>query len=271
MGAGYGWRGLLILGVLPALVCFWIRAYVKEPEVWAENQKIQAATKKHVTLPLFAIWFAVAAVMRRFNRPLLAWMAGMAHDHVVLFGDSATRSPDAALVVYLITDFIRSFPEEALGPYLLARQLAWRDPRLALTQIDRACGQRKLGQIRKLARVRFRLLEVDQAQSGHLNELTHHRHARRISHQERGIGIAVAQCGRGIFAAKRQRLLDIEIQAVGLEQVGHEHARTAAVRADGQTHTLQLRQLAHRCGAAEYFISRTGADWEAWRLTVRQP
>jgi hypothetical protein len=33
-------------------------------------------------------------------------------------------------------------------------------------------------------------------------------HARRISHQERGIGIAVAQCGRGIFAAKRQRLLD---------------------------------------------------------------
>src|SRR6478736_7430557 len=56
MGAGYGWRGLLILGVLPALVCFWIRAYVKEPEVWAENQKIQAATKKHVTLPLFAIF-----------------------------------------------------------------------------------------------------------------------------------------------------------------------------------------------------------------------
>src|SRR6476661_6099545 len=56
MGAGYGWRGLLILGVLPALVCFWIRAYVKEPEVWAENKRIQAATKKHVTLPLFAIF-----------------------------------------------------------------------------------------------------------------------------------------------------------------------------------------------------------------------
>src|ERR1700757_2715622 len=36
---GYGWRGMLILGVLPALVCVWIRIYVKEPEVWAENKK----------------------------------------------------------------------------------------------------------------------------------------------------------------------------------------------------------------------------------------
>ena len=52
---GYGWRGLLILGVLPAFACVWIRFYVKEPEVWTENQKIQAQTKK-VTLPLFAIF-----------------------------------------------------------------------------------------------------------------------------------------------------------------------------------------------------------------------
>src|SRR5450432_2014193 len=37
---GYGWRGMLILGVLPALVCVWIRFYVKEPEVWTENKKI---------------------------------------------------------------------------------------------------------------------------------------------------------------------------------------------------------------------------------------
>src|SRR5580692_9673681 len=33
---GYGWRGMLILGVLPALACVWIRMYVKEPAVWAE-------------------------------------------------------------------------------------------------------------------------------------------------------------------------------------------------------------------------------------------
>ncbi len=53
---GYGWRGMLILGVLPALACVWIRMYVKEPEVWAENKKIQDATQKQVTLPLFAIF-----------------------------------------------------------------------------------------------------------------------------------------------------------------------------------------------------------------------
>ena len=53
---GYGWRGMLILGVLPALACVWIRIYVKEPEVWTENKKIQNATQKQVTLPLFAIF-----------------------------------------------------------------------------------------------------------------------------------------------------------------------------------------------------------------------
>src|ERR1700760_522209 len=53
---GYGWRGMLILGVLPALVCVWIRVYVKEPEVWAENKKIQNARQQQVTLPLFAIF-----------------------------------------------------------------------------------------------------------------------------------------------------------------------------------------------------------------------
>src|ERR1700704_5456753 len=53
---GYGWRGMLILGVLPALVCVWIRFYVKEPEVWAENKKIQNETQKQVSLPLFSIF-----------------------------------------------------------------------------------------------------------------------------------------------------------------------------------------------------------------------
>jgi SHS family lactate transporter-like MFS transporter len=56
MGPGWGWRGMLMLGVLPALACVWIRFYVKEPEVWAENQKIQTTTKQEVKLPLFAIF-----------------------------------------------------------------------------------------------------------------------------------------------------------------------------------------------------------------------
>ncbi len=53
---GYGWRGMLILGVLPALACVWIRMYVKEPEVWAENRQIQNTTQKQASLPLFAIF-----------------------------------------------------------------------------------------------------------------------------------------------------------------------------------------------------------------------
>ena len=53
---GYGWRGMLMLGVLPALACLWIRAYVKEPAIWAENQKIQVDTRREVKLPLFAIF-----------------------------------------------------------------------------------------------------------------------------------------------------------------------------------------------------------------------
>ncbi len=56
LGKGYGWRGMLILGVLPALACLWIRVYVKEPEIWAENQQIQADTRREVRLPLFAIF-----------------------------------------------------------------------------------------------------------------------------------------------------------------------------------------------------------------------
>jgi hypothetical protein len=57
----------------------------------------------------------------------------------VLFGDSPTRGTDAALVVHLMNEFAARHPDEALGPYLLARQLTWRDPRLALPQLERAC------------------------------------------------------------------------------------------------------------------------------------
>ena len=36
-----GWRGLLWIGILPALAVVWIRFFVKEPEVWAENKRQQ--------------------------------------------------------------------------------------------------------------------------------------------------------------------------------------------------------------------------------------
>jgi SHS family lactate transporter-like MFS transporter len=51
-----GWRGLLILGVLPALAVVWIRVYVKEPKVWAENRRIQREQKQEFRTPLFEIF-----------------------------------------------------------------------------------------------------------------------------------------------------------------------------------------------------------------------
>lgn len=51
-----GWRGLLWIGILPALVVVWIRFYVKEPEVWVENKRLQKEKKAEVRAPLFSIF-----------------------------------------------------------------------------------------------------------------------------------------------------------------------------------------------------------------------
>ncbi|HTZ80654.1 MAG TPA: MFS transporter [Stellaceae bacterium] len=51
-----GWRGLLMLGVLPALAVVWIRTYVKEPAVWVENRRLQRVEKKECRAPLFDIF-----------------------------------------------------------------------------------------------------------------------------------------------------------------------------------------------------------------------
>jgi SHS family lactate transporter-like MFS transporter len=51
-----GWRGMLWLGVLPALAVVWIRFYVKEPEIWVENQRLQKASAVAVKTPLFEIF-----------------------------------------------------------------------------------------------------------------------------------------------------------------------------------------------------------------------
>src|SRR6266851_3633801 len=51
-----GWRGLLWIGILPAFAVLWIRYYVKEPEVWVANKRIQRETKSEVKAPLFSIF-----------------------------------------------------------------------------------------------------------------------------------------------------------------------------------------------------------------------
>ena len=67
-----GWRGLLWIGVLPALAVVWVRKYVKEPPVWLENRKKQREQKREVRAPLIAIF-----KLQFLGNTLLAcwWMA----------------------------------------------------------------------------------------------------------------------------------------------------------------------------------------------------
>ena len=65
-----GWRGLLWIGILPALVVVWIRFYVKEPEVWAENKRQQTETKAEVKLPLLHHLQAPASLQHADRLPV---------------------------------------------------------------------------------------------------------------------------------------------------------------------------------------------------------
>src|SRR5712671_7386920 len=51
-----GWRGLLWMGILPALVVLFVRRYVKEPPIWLENRRRQRVEKREVRLPLLSIF-----------------------------------------------------------------------------------------------------------------------------------------------------------------------------------------------------------------------
>jgi SHS family lactate transporter-like MFS transporter len=51
-----GWRGMLIVGVLPAFAVLYVRFFVKEPEVWLENRRLQRTQKREVKAPLFSIF-----------------------------------------------------------------------------------------------------------------------------------------------------------------------------------------------------------------------
>jgi MFS transporter, SHS family, lactate transporter len=52
----WGWRGMLWIGIAPALAIVYIRFFVKEPEVWVENNRLQKAENRVVKLPLVAIF-----------------------------------------------------------------------------------------------------------------------------------------------------------------------------------------------------------------------
>ena len=52
----FGWRGMLWIGIAPALAIVYIRFFVKEPEVWVENNRLQKEQQRVVKAPLAAIF-----------------------------------------------------------------------------------------------------------------------------------------------------------------------------------------------------------------------
>jgi SHS family lactate transporter-like MFS transporter len=68
-----GWRGMLWIGVLPALSVFYVRRFVKEPAIWVENRRLQRAEQREVHAPLVSIF-----KRRVLGNTLSAcvWMAG---------------------------------------------------------------------------------------------------------------------------------------------------------------------------------------------------
>ena len=52
----WGWRGMLWVGILPALAVLYVRFFVKEPEVWVENRRLQREQAREVRAPLLSIF-----------------------------------------------------------------------------------------------------------------------------------------------------------------------------------------------------------------------
>jgi MFS transporter, SHS family, lactate transporter len=51
-----GWRGMLWIGVLPALSVFYVRKFVNEPPLWVENRRRQRLENREVRAPLISIF-----------------------------------------------------------------------------------------------------------------------------------------------------------------------------------------------------------------------
>ena len=93
----YGWRGLFLIGILPALVTIWIRRSVPEPEIWkSHSSSSYSSTLKHfveifrppllrntliasllATVVLFAYWGLFTWIPTFLSTPLEKGGAGM--------------------------------------------------------------------------------------------------------------------------------------------------------------------------------------------------
>jgi len=84
----WGWRGMLWVGIVPALAVVYVRKFVKEPPVWRENRDKQRAQNTQFRVPLLQIFR-----MRMLPNTLTAclWMASGFVTYYTVFGLFATH------------------------------------------------------------------------------------------------------------------------------------------------------------------------------------
>jgi len=86
--SSWGWRGMLWVGILPALAVLYVRKFVKEPEVWKENREKQRQQGQEFRVPLLQIFR-----LRMLPNTLTAclWMAAGFVTYYTVFGLFATH------------------------------------------------------------------------------------------------------------------------------------------------------------------------------------
>jgi len=84
--ASIGWRGMLWVGILPALLCLFIRTYVRESEVWEENNR-KRLEQKLLAPP------SAAAGRGALAGTVIGWVVGAVAVAVTIFGALKVAAP----------------------------------------------------------------------------------------------------------------------------------------------------------------------------------
>jgi len=117
--ASIGWRGMLWVGILPALLCLFIRTYVRESEVWEENNR-KRLEQKLLAPP------SAAAGRGALAGTVIGWVVGAVAVAVTIFGALKVTAPavlsgllDPKLMSLLLDDKLLGVVAAGLTPFVL--------------------------------------------------------------------------------------------------------------------------------------------------------
>ena len=116
-----GWRGMLWVGILPALLCVFIRYFVKESEVWQENNR-----KRLEQLSLAPVTQARRGVVPPLLLSLAGWLIGALAVATCLFYVLKTLAPavlagtlEPKLLALLLDDKLLGVVAAGFTPFVL--------------------------------------------------------------------------------------------------------------------------------------------------------